>query len=286
MITIIAMLIAMLFPALQGVRETARGTHCGNNLRQLGTALVACEGSHSRLPQAAGFFPDDARAFSDPRGWHPLTKQPPANLASVFYFLLPYLEQDTLSLTRVGWTERDILLSRNAKGIAPPVYLCPSESSAPNGTITWPGESRGAGNYVTNVQALGHWGFGNEPQPSMGKHVTIDTIGDGASNVIAFTERYAVCPTPPSSGSGRVPWLGTAATAPFNPIFASNVNGQPQIVLPQDAPVQGACNPTAVQSAHVRILKAAMLDGSVRTIDPALELAVWRSLVLPNDGTK
>lgn len=296
-IAIVITLIAMLLPALQAVRETGRGTQCTNNLRQLGQALVQCEQAYGRMPQAAGWFPLPAIARSD---WedpvvaakYRLRTSPPAQLATVLYFVLPYMEQNPLYMTRSGWTQPDINLDRNSRGIPPRTYLCPSEMTSPDGITTMPDgvpggiNSFGSGNYVANVQALGHWGWENEPQPFMREHVTVDKIRDGASNVIGFTERYAVCPTPVSLVNGAVAWLSTSALALSNPIFATNVSGTPVINQPQDAPGQETCNPTTVQSAHVRALRVALLDGAVRTIDPTLDSAVWRSMVLPADGTK
>lgn len=285
-IALVAMLIAMLFPALQAVRETARGTQCSNNVRTLATALVACEQANRRMPQAAGWFPNEARAFND--AWHRLTKTPPAQVASALYFILPFMEQEALFMTRSGWTQQDIHLNRNPHGAAPVALRCPTETTAPNGINTWPGDvySFGSGNYVANVQALGHWGWESNNQPFMREHVTIDKIKDGASNVVVFTERYAVCPTPSSGGNGRVAWLGTRDTMPFDPIFATNINGTAVVLAPQDAPRPEACNPTTVQSAHVRALKIAFLDGATRTIDSAVDAAIWRSMVMPADGTR
>jgi len=286
-IALVAMLIAMLFPALQAVRETARGTQCSNRLRQLGTALVGCEQANGRMPQAAGWFPNEARAFNDVRGFHRLTKTPPAQVATVLYFILPFMEHEALFMTRSGWTQQDFYLSRNPNGAAPEALRCPSETTAPNGINTLlGGDSFGSGNYVSNVQALGHWGWESNMQPFMREHVTIDKIKDGASNVIVFTERYAVCPTPSLVGNGRVSWLETRDAMPFQPIFATNINGFPVVLAPQDAPRPEVCNPTTVQSAHVRAIKIAFFDGAVRTIDTAVDATIWKTMVMPADGTR
>ena len=107
-IAIIGVLIGMLLPAVQTVREAARRTRCLNNLNQIGLATLHYEGSISRFPPsrpADGFLT-----------WPVLLMQymEQQNLARLFDLKSPYSAQDP-----------DVI----AESV--PVMLCPSRRSGP-----------------------------------------------------------------------------------------------------------------------------------------------------------
>src|SRR5262249_33629951 len=82
-IAIRAVLIGLLLPAVQKVREAAARVKCANNMRQLGLASHNCNDTLGCLPPAQGWFPGPAPASG--AGW-----------GGVFFPLLPYVEQDNL----------------------------------------------------------------------------------------------------------------------------------------------------------------------------------------------
>jgi hypothetical protein len=86
-IAIIGILVALLLPAVQSARETARRTACVNNLRQVGLAALAFEAVHKRFPPGylgSTDLPFNGGALADIQGTH--------QWCGVLAYLLPYLE--------------------------------------------------------------------------------------------------------------------------------------------------------------------------------------------------
>jgi prepilin-type N-terminal cleavage/methylation domain-containing protein/prepilin-type processing-associated H-X9-DG protein len=111
-IAIIAILVALLLPAVQNAREAARRVQCRNNLKQLGIAM------HN--------YHDTFNTF--PPGFRFIAGSPSAALGTAFYSLLPYLEQDNLLPSidlRVPWYS----LTPGVAKTQVPVFVCPSDSA-------------------------------------------------------------------------------------------------------------------------------------------------------------
>src|SRR5205809_396349 len=122
-IAIIAVLIALLVPAVQKVREAANRTQCQNNMRQLGLGL------HN---------------YISVMGVLPMGRQPTTN-ASVLAQILPYLEQAN-KYAKFDFTQ-DLNSPANAAAQAQdvPIFLCPSDPSVGQFTVTLAGATQPVG---------------------------------------------------------------------------------------------------------------------------------------------
>src|SRR5262249_18781419 len=131
-IAIIAVLIGMLLPAVQKVREAAARSKCANNLKQLAVAAQSFHDSYSRLPsginlpiskQSGAVFPTNALVPSGRVG--------PAPAPTLFYgwpiALLPFLEQNNV-YSHLNLTQREFANCNGPNSVGAtviPVLICP-----------------------------------------------------------------------------------------------------------------------------------------------------------------
>ncbi len=185
-IAIIAILIALLVPAVQKVREAAARTQCQNNLKQVGLACHNYESVYKHLPPAYN-------VTTGPNGANP--KGGPG-----LWYLLPYIEQASLYQNASQYAYTQIPQSGGgylyACEFPMPIYLCPSDSSGPpeglwsvDGTANDKG-MWAFGNYGMNFQVFGKPDAGDNANNMDGQMSLARSFLDGTSNTILFAERY------------------------------------------------------------------------------------------------
>jgi prepilin-type N-terminal cleavage/methylation domain-containing protein len=200
-IAIIAILIGLLLPAVQKIREAAARMQCSNNLHQLALAVHNYHSSNETMP--------------------PWALGTPNQVASSHFLLLPYIEQDNLYKQANGF-------SWNVRTAAVKTFVCPTDPTQSDGVFTsqavnYPfnasaplristpqGVPFGAATYALNAQVAGASLVSGHPVRGSTK---LTSITDGTSNTVLFAERYAWCAGPeypsaatPHLASGSVTW--------------------------------------------------------------------------------
>jgi prepilin-type N-terminal cleavage/methylation domain-containing protein len=94
-IAIIAILIGLLLPAVQKVREAAARTQCSNNLKQLVLAMHNCNDTYGRMPPSIWSFPPSISALNGGTTLWP-------NFGGTMFFLLPFIEANTVYKNAAG----------------------------------------------------------------------------------------------------------------------------------------------------------------------------------------
>src|SRR5687768_6004154 len=302
-IAIIAILIGLLLPAVQKVREAAARMQSSNNLKQLGLALHNFHGTHNAMPPMFGTVPAGGSSMAG---------------GSVFYHLLPHLEQNNLYVLGADGSRSAPLKALRAPLDASytsdgtfqlPAAANPNWANAAN--TTW-----GLSSYSANWQV-----FGDVP-------TAFNKMQDGLANTFVFGEKYAVAKRPTNPGATLWGYGVDPRSIPtgFNPPLAAGAyptetqwaNDQPNslfvsmyhprngfvnrggavptswyganpwrcrcMLKPEWAPPLDNVHPQKSQSFVQSGIYVAMADGSVKFIRSSTADAPWSAIETPDQG--
>ena len=271
-IAIIAILIGLLLPAVQKVREAAARTQCVNNLKQMGLALHAFHDANEVLPQ--GQSP-----------WSAAYQAPYEGAWSWQGYILPYMEQDNAYKQAKAWQNASNTYSWNnpVAGLKMKLYTCPADSRGP---VAYPGPANGLAVDQSLTGYLGNAGTTSSAFDGvlyMSSKVKLVGITDGTSNTILVGER------PPNSnlefgwwfaaygydGRGNADCVMTSNDLAIANYFISNYSSAPnqpcngtaaqKIGLQTGNPNVG-CDAAHYWSFHTAGAQFLMADGSARLV--------------------
>lgn len=284
-IAIIAILIGLLLPAVQKVREAANRMQCQNNLKQLGIAVQNCAQTYnSQLPPSRGSYP--IRSSTTRCG------STSTIYGGCFYFLLPFIEQGNLFNLTVCSNGLGYDVEKGGGGIAEStpikILICPSDPTSNNGFNTSLGWA--VGSYCVDGMI-----FNEANQNSFPASIT-----DGTSNTVFFSEQYAG--GAPTFAEGIVSiwwwnyntfqtpigvdgWCGTNGYSgpTYLPLFTPPVSYCTSNSIPIGSYQASACMCRAV-SPHTGGINVGMADGSVHLVSQGVSGTTWYYACNPQDG--
>jgi prepilin-type N-terminal cleavage/methylation domain-containing protein len=279
-IAIMGVLIALLLPAVQKIRESANQVQCRNNLKQIGLALQNYHDNQQSFPPAYVYIPAAPGPFA-------LNTSPGWGWGSV---LLPYVEQEPLAKMvnfQVGLQDPSLDMFRTT---VLRVFVCPSDTHTGVYTVEDPWGNALA-QAATNSYAACYGSYapiGELPDDGTGlffrnSKVRLADVSDGASNTVAIGERGALFL--------RTPWAGAVSMASVRttdgaPVYGSFLEESPvQVMATFEVQLNSLYStPYTFFSPHPNAGFFVYADGSVRPISFQTSLEVLTALATRAGG--
>jgi prepilin-type N-terminal cleavage/methylation domain-containing protein/prepilin-type processing-associated H-X9-DG protein len=293
-VAVVATLVGLLLPAVQGARESARRSSCGNKIRQLALAMLGHESATRRLP--AGYVsgtagPGDPDTLDRPpgTGWGLL--------------IAPYLEEGALAQGYRSDLGVASITNRSIVTASPAVFRCPSDMGprdpftvrVHDGSPHPSGALLGRSSYVGNAGQQEPWsapretwdGIANGPL-YRNSWLRVSRIADGMAQTVVLGEH--------TQRNSQKAWAGTVAGAwcqPATPIsepdaaatlvlvHSGPAQGEHDIIHPPNDPLAHVCQMIA---DHPQGVNVAFGDGGVRFVVETIDHDAWAAISSINGG--
>ncbi|MDY3555032.1 DUF1559 domain-containing protein [Gemmata sp. JC717] len=283
-IAIIAVLIGLLLPAVQKVREAAARMKCQNNVKQLALAMHNYHSGNGQFPIGGQGLPCPGVTGSTVR-------------TPFMPFLLQYFEQDNVYKLYDMNQAFNAAANATAIGIKLKVFQCPSDDERPQ-FVGSGGAADYKGNYGLN---WGRWNYCDQGGPTANAAplnvgtagrapfyerygARMEHISDGTSNTLMWLEMLqGIGETAPLDRRGRL-WNPDSCGYNVSTRFPPN-SSTPDYTLCNNNPERGLpCTLGAgdnlnyymgSRSRHTGGVNVAMCDGSVRFVRNAVDSATW-----------
>jgi prepilin-type N-terminal cleavage/methylation domain-containing protein len=302
-IAIIAILIGLLLPAVQKVREAAARIQCMNNMKQIDLAIInLADTNQGLLPPTFDWYPSRNACTN-------------CTQAGVLFFALPFMEQQAVSnlaLLTVGAANVDYgnhsgtgnydgFWTGGYTAYAPEwstqiwtgnyqikTFICPSDYSV---VQSFPPQFTGSYNQNGLIfqnqfpSNMANYGFS---RISNGLSKYPGSISDGTSNTVMTVDCFRECDGVQKDGNGH-PW-------PTGSLFWDDAVGDdggpfppgtygPNYSLPQYQPTYNiTCDASLPATGHTGGTNVGLSDGSVRFVGQGISGVTWWKAITPNGG--
>jgi prepilin-type N-terminal cleavage/methylation domain-containing protein/prepilin-type processing-associated H-X9-DG protein len=296
-IAIIAVLIGLLLPAVQKVRESAARAQCANNLKQIGLAFHNYHNAYNKLPTGASDGSPSGQTFSTCCNWSDANATTENNAGQLdertgfswLYQILPYIEQQNL----YSLPSRTTLYATPVK-----MYYCPSarvptvySGDAKSDYVGNCGNSWAQDGGGTVIHTAIPWYSSYSSFPT----VTLGTITDGTSNTLLVGEKWLHPNQQGKDGGDNEPFVNagwdedhvraTGGTYSCEYCFGStsstavSINYVPRPNIEAPNPPSGTTIWNELMgSPHSGGMNALMSDGSVHFVSFSIDPTVWSAV--------
>jgi prepilin-type processing-associated H-X9-DG protein/prepilin-type N-terminal cleavage/methylation domain-containing protein len=273
-IAIVAVLIGLLLPAVQKVREAAARTKCFNNLKQIGLALHNYHDVNKHFP--AGYVTGVSAAGADTGpGWGWAT------------YILPNMEQQGLYSAIQLNQPIEAAANANQRVTPVPMYLCPSDTTLPTWTARNYSTSGAPGPAICDVASANYAGVFGDSEPGVdgegvffrNSDIGIKDITDGTSTTLLVGER--------SVKMGPTTWTGSVTGATdYEPLNGPQVEDGSGMVLGQARRPPGAPNGEVNEfsSRHTGGANFLFADGHAAFITSGIDPTIYQALATRAGG--